>query len=92
MTMVRCMVSMLHMDQRCLRKPLQRKCVGLGETTLIMTKQYCRIDIQIVFITVNYKIKILCDNIVYNFFESGKHVIPHKMKDSLWMKSLLVIT
>lgn len=90
--MVRCMVSMLHMDQQCLRKPLQRKCVGLGETTLIMTKQYYRIDIQIVFITVNYKIKILCDNIVYNFFESGKHVIPHKMKDSLWMKSLLVIT
>lgn len=89
--MVRCTVSMLHMDQRCLRKPLQRKCVGLGETTFIMTKQYCRIDIQIVFITVNYKINILCDNIVYTFVGSGKHVLPHKIKDSLWMKSLLVI-
>lgn len=50
--MARCTVSMLHMDQRCLRKPLQRKCVSLGETIFIMTKQYYRIGIQIVFITV----------------------------------------
>lgn len=50
--MARCMVSMLHMDQRCLRKPLQRKCVGLGATFLITTKPYCQLGIQIVFITV----------------------------------------
>lgn len=58
--MARCMVSMLHMDQRCLRKPLQRKCVGLGATFLITTKPYCQLGIQIVFITVKENL----DNII----------------------------
>lgn len=52
MTMARCTVSMLHMDQRCLQKPLQRKCVDLGATFLITTKQYYQLGIQIVCITV----------------------------------------
>lgn len=60
MTMVRCTVSMLHMDQRCQRKLLQRKCVGLGATFLITTKQYCQLGIQIVFITVEENL----DNII----------------------------
>lgn len=55
--MVRCTVSMLHMDQRCLRKLLQRECVGLGATFLITTKQYCQLGIQIVFITVKEKLR-----------------------------------
>lgn len=50
--MARCTVSMLHMDQRCLQKPLQRKCVDLGATFLITTKQYYQLGIQIVCITV----------------------------------------
>lgn len=58
--MVRCTVSMLHMDQLCLRKLLQRKCVGLGATFLITTKQFCQLGIQIVFITVKENL----DNII----------------------------
>lgn len=50
--MVRCMVSMLHMDQRCQRKLLQKKCVDLGATFLITTKPYCQGGTQIVFMTV----------------------------------------
>lgn len=58
--MVRCMVFMLHMDQRCQRKLLQRKCVGLGATFLIMPKPYCQGGIQIVFMTVKENL----DNII----------------------------
>lgn len=58
--MVRCMVSMLHMDQRCQRKLLQKKCVDLGATFLITTKPYCQGGTQIVFMTVKENL----DNII----------------------------